>query len=157
MVRDNGKPSTWVLRPDPVSRFVLSLRPLLAAGVVATILLISAPDPFELVVASILLAAGALLAVLDVVRVRLHVGTVQIRVYNRFSTYRFRVDDISAVSAGYDGLEVELTNGTVVTAAAVRRWETSPLRRSPSKADEVAAELLRRAARTEGAPVHAPR
>ncbi|MGI8806519.1 MAG: PH domain-containing protein [Acidimicrobiales bacterium] len=104
-----------------------------------------------------LISVGPLasIVVLNVLRPSIEASPDSLRIQNPFRTYVVRWDEIRSVVPGYRGLQIELSDGSVVNAFAAQKSNWSSWRHRSTRADEIAAELLRRAGLARGADVEA--
>lgn len=104
-------------------------------------------DPVWLLIG--LIAAGPFVAVvvLTILRPRIEAQPDGLKITNPMSTYIVRWDELRDVTPSYWGIQIELSDGRLITAFAAQKSNWSSWRHRTTRADDIAAELLRRAGR----------
>jgi hypothetical protein len=104
-------------------------------------------DPVWLLIG--LIAAGPFVAIvlLMTLRPRIEAQSDGLRITNPLRTYSVRWDEVRDITPGYWGLQIELSDGRLITAFAAQKSNWSSWRHRSTRADDIAAELLRRAGR----------
>lgn len=105
-------------------------------------------DPVWLLIG--LIAAGPFVALvlLMTLRPRIEAQPEGLRITNPLRTSFVRWDELGEVTPGYWGLQVDLSDGRLINAFAAQKSRWSSWRDRSTRADAIAAELLRRAGRT---------
>lgn len=137
-------PSPW--RQLAAASLVLAVGGFLVAAVF---------DPVWLLVGLISVGPFAAFVTLQVLRPRIEALPESLIIRNPLRTYVVRWDEIRGVVPGYWGLQVDLSDGTVRTAFAAQKSNWSSWRHRSTRANEVAAEILRRAGFAQGREVKA--
>ncbi|HEU5030312.1 MAG TPA: PH domain-containing protein [Spirillospora sp.] len=118
-----------------------------AAGAVASIVLL-ARDGFDRgLVSSLIIMAGMTAVAAGAARSRITIADQCVVVRNPLWTHRVRLGEIAAVEPGYSGLRITTAEGRTVTAWAVQKSNWSAWRGRRTRADEVAAAIVRSAVR----------
>jgi len=112
-------------------------------------------DPVWLVVGLISVGPFAAIVILQVLRPRIEASPEGLMIRNPLRSYVVRWDEIRGVVPGYWGLQIELSDGTVRTAFAAQKSNWSSWRHWSTRANEIAAEILRRAGLAQGGEVKA--
>jgi len=133
-------------------------RQLAAASVVLAVggfLVAAVFDPVWLLVGLISVGPFAAIVTLQVLRPRIEASPEGLMIRNPLRSYVVRWEEIRGVVPGYWGLQVELSDGTVRAAFAAQKSNWSSWRHRFTRANEIAAEILRRAALAQGGDVKA--
>ncbi|MEU9021341.1 PH domain-containing protein [Actinomadura sp. NPDC048394] len=143
-----GENDPVVFRPTLAGRAGAVLCALIGAAATAGSVVLLARDGFDRgLVASLIIMAGTTAVAAGAARSRITIADECVVVRNPLWTQRVRLGEIAAVEPGYSGLRITTTDGRTVTAWAVQKSNWSTWRGRRTRADEVAAAIVRSAVR----------
>jgi Bacterial PH domain len=143
-----GEGDPVVFRSTVAGRVGAALCALIGAAGAVLCIVILARDGFDrTLVSSSIIMAGMTAFAGGAARSRITIADECVVVRNPLWTQRVRLAEIASVEPGYSGLQITTAEGRTVTAWAVQKSNWSAWRGRRTRADEIAAAIVRHAVR----------